>query len=96
MRASRCCSFSAGPKAGCELEQGLVEAASRCQLHAADGTGNSDRWYSSEAEGSGVTQEADARFTVIRAGGEARNGCAGEQEHLVLGEQIVHARLKAE
>ena len=87
--------ISAGSKPGRKLEQGLVAAAGGGQLHSAVGAGDGHHRHSRQAEGRGVTQQTAARAAMIRSGDEARNRGAGQQEELMRGEQLVHARVES-
>ena len=73
-------------------EQCLVAVARCGQLHAAVRAWNRDCGHAGEAEGRGVAKQADAGLAVIGAGCEARDGGRGQQNELVRGEELVHAR----
>ncbi len=76
-------------------EERLVVAAGCGQLHAAVRAGDGDRGHASQAERRRVAQQARAGLAVVGAGGEARNGNRWQQNELVRGEELVHARAKS-
>ena len=53
--------------------------------------GDGDDGDAGEAEGCGVTQKAGAGLAVVCACGEDGDGRGGEQEEVVLGQEVVHA-----